>query len=488
MIRHLWLAVSIAAAAVFAAPLYDKLPMLLDMFTTGTLKSGYIGLLAANDYVAQAGVVMTGLLIVAVMGFGVQAAVEGVLVASCRSRLRQSVAESAQRGPLTEVRFRDSFAQAPFLADIADAYLRRVGATAPESKSRRAVPEGNLIAWVPAADYFGPAPLVDHRLFWSLFGPLPLLMIGIGMTLTAIVYVRPDNLGAADALSAAAAILALSFAAATLCHLLTRALRHARRIQAVRFSAELDALLALPSPAQQLHDLTQAIRVALSHWDAAAKTAAATDQGAQIQSLLRGTLKTFIHDLESHVTGHAKTIDSALTAAADAAEKMEKSIAETTRVFSKTARTQSQDLTDALQKSIKSIGDFEKRSREELGGELRELAAKLEKIAADIKPMVEEMKASQMTFLDAVQGDVGASKAISAAAQDMNAAATAAKETLEGFVTLARELREASRIPGRPAAGPDPSRDTAHHPAAQSLSEDLRKLQELTAKRSLPKL
>src|SRR5690606_3656983 len=192
---------------------------------------------------------------------------------------------------------------------------------------------------------------------------------------------------------------------------------------------------------------------------------------------------------------HAKIIDQSLTAAASAAEKMEKGISETSKTFMKTARAQSQELIDALQKSATALAEFESRSRTDLSGELKELAAKLESIAASIKPMVEEVKANQTALLETVKGDASSAKAISEAAHDMNAAAKAGKETLEGFVTLAKELQEAVRIftAGLPETMPVPLQPAAEPAAApramdKSIGEELRKLQALTASRTLPKL
>src|SRR5690606_30283775 len=121
-----------------------------------------------------------------------------------------------------------------------------------EGKARRGAAESGIVAWAPAGAYFGPNQLVDNRLFWSLFGPFPWATLGAGLTLTSIVYVRPGNIGNADPLTAAATIIALTFAATSLVYFITRAVRHARRIQAARFSAELDGMLNLPAPQWQL--------------------------------------------------------------------------------------------------------------------------------------------------------------------------------------------------------------------------------------------
>lgn len=518
MIRYLWLAVSLAAAMVFAAPLYEKLPTLLDMLNDGTLQSSYSALLTSNTQVRQAGVILTGLVIATVMGFGILALVEGVLVATCQARLKRDAAEALTHGPITERRFRESFAQAPFLADIAEKYIRQATTfMSAEGKARRNAAESSIVAWSPAAQYFGPSHLVDNRLFWSLFGPLPGATLGVGLTLISIVYVRPGGTGSIDPLTVAAAITALTFAATTLIYFFTRAVRHTRRIQAIRFSAELDSLLNLPAPQQQLHELTQLARAEQSAREAALRSSASSgfeselrkmiqelsdtarqitaDQSHQVQQLMHTTLNHFIGDLENQITGHAKIIDQSLTAAASAAEKMEKGISETSKTFMKTARAQSQELIDALQKSATALAEFESRSRTDLSGELKELAAKLESIAASIKPMVEEVKANQTALLETVKGDASSAKAISEAAHDMNAAAKAGKETLEGFVTLAKELQEAVRIftAGLPETMPAPLQPAAEPAAApramdKSIGEELRKLQALTASRTLPKL
>src|SRR5690606_18844918 len=127
--------------------------------------------------------------------------------------------------------------------------------------------------------------------------------------------------------------------------------------------------------------------------------------------------------------------------------------------------------------------------------ELKELAAKPESIAASIKPMVQEVQAPPTALLGAVKGVASSSKTSSEAATDMNAAAHAREDTLNGIVTLPHGLQEAVRIftAGLPETMPVPLQPAAEPAAApramdKSIGEELRKLQALTASRTLPKL
>ena len=101
--------------------------------------------------------------------------------------------------------------------------------------------------------------------------------------------------------------------------------------------------------------------------------------------------------------------------------------------------------------------------------------------------MVEEVKNNQTALLSAVNGDASAAKAITNAAQDLNAAAMAGKETLEGLVTLARELREASRAISNSGQPNAPLRPTPIS-SGKNFGEDLKKLRELADEHKLPEL
>ncbi|RIK91891.1 MAG: hypothetical protein DCC73_14590 [Proteobacteria bacterium] len=536
MIRRLWLLVSLAAAMIFAAPLYVNLPALLDFLSIATLDAAVIALMKSDPAVFLVGRVASGALIFTVMGYGVLAAVEGVLVTSSRARLFRAMAEATSRTPFNATEFRECFAAAPFLADIADAYSSHLinihndirGRKGQESSMER------VQGLVSAIGFFGPDALVDRRLFWWLFAPLPTVLIGFGGIIAATVFVR---VGVSSAIAPAPAagsvvalIAALALAGATLIYALSRALRLYRRAQAADFCAALDALLdvapmekqfkALLSAshvhARALEGAVQNLGVAMDErlaaidggvkglgrtlagdleaalkepLDTIAKAAAAanSDQSAQVQNLLRVTLKSFVSELEKQVTGHAKTIDVSLAAAANAADKIEKSFAETTRTFTKVSRAQANELSDALQRGIKALAEFEKRSRSDVAADIKTVAERLEKIAETIAPMVEEVKNNQAALLSAVNGDASAAKAITNAAQDLNAAARAGKETLEGFVTLARELREASRAIGNSAQQSGPARP-ASVGSGKSFGEELKKLRELADERKLPEL
>lgn len=538
MIRRLWLLVSLAAAMIFAAPLYVNLPALLDFLSIATLDAAVIALMKSDPAVFLVGRVASGALIFTVMGYGVLAAVEGVLVTSSRARLFRAMAEATSRTPFNATEFRECFAAAPFLADIADAYSSHLinihndirGRKGQESSMER------VQGLVSAIGFFGPDALVDRRLFWWLFAPLPIVLLGFGALIAATVFVRV-GVGVSDAIAPAPAIgsivaliAALALAGATLIYALSRALRLYRRAQAADFCDALDALLdvapmekqfkALLSAshvhARALEGAVQNLGVAMDErlaaidggvkglgrtlagdleaalkepLDTIAKAAAAanSDQSAQVQNLLRVTLKSFVSELEKQVTGHAKTIDVSLAAAANAADKIEKSFAETTRTFTKVSRAQANELSDALQRGIKALAEFEKRSRSDVAADIKTVAERLEKIAETIAPMVEEVKNNQAALLSAVNGDASAAKAITNAAQDLNAAARAGKETLEGFVTLARELREASRAIGNSAQQSGPARP-ASVSSGKNFGEELKKLRELADERKLPEL
>lgn len=536
MIRRLWLLVSLAAAMIFAAPLYGNLPGLLGFLSIATLDASVIALMKNDPAAFLVGRVVSGALIFTVMGFGVLAVVEGILVTSSRARLFRAIAEATSRTPFNATEFRECFAAAPFLADIADAYSSHLINIHNDIRGRKGQETSmeRVQGLVSAAGFFGPDALVDRRLFWWLFAPLPIVLLGFGSLIAATVFVRVGVSGAIapapTAGSVVALIAALALAGATLIYALSRALRLYRRAQAADFCVALDSLLDVAPIEKQFKTLLSAshvharalegaiqnLGVAMDERLAAidggvkglgrtlkgdleaalkdpldniAKAAVATnsDQGAQVHNLLRVTLKSFVSELEKQVTGHAKTIDVSLAAAANAADKIEKSFAETTKTFTKVSRTQANELSDALQRGIKALAEFEKRSRSDVAADVKTVAERLEKIADVIAPMVEEVKNNQTALLSAVNGDASAAKAITNAAQDLNAAAMAGKETLEGLVTLARELREASRAirnSGQPSA---PLRPTPIS-SGKNFGEDLKKLRELADEHKLPEL
>ena len=536
MIRRLWLLVSLAAAMVFAAPLYGNLPALLDFLSIATLDASIIAAMKNDPAVFLVGRVVGGALIFTVMGYGVLAVVEGILVTSSRARLFRAMAEATSRTPFNATEFRECFAAAPFLADIADAYSSHLINIHNDIRGRKGQEASmeRVQGLVSSVDFFGPNALVERRLFWWLFAPLPVVLLGFGGLIAATVYVRVginSALAAAPtAASVVALIAALTLAGVTLIYALSRALYLYRRAQAADFCTAVDSLLdvaplekqvkALLSAshvhARALEGAVQNLGVALDERLAAidggvkglgrtlkgdletalkepldtiakAATAANSDQSAQVQNLLRVTLKSFVSELEKQVTGHAKTIDVSLAAAANAADKIEKSFAETTKTFSKVSRAQANELSDALQRGIKALAEFEKRSRSDVAADVNAVAERLEKIAEAIAPMVEEVRNNQAALLSAVNGDASAAKAITNAAQDLNAAAKAGKETLEGFVTLARELRAASQTiaqSGQPSGLARPAAISS----GKSFGEELKKLRELAGERKLPEL
>ena len=519
MIRYLWLGVAIAAAYILSAPGYDLVPSLFDGLVSGILSSDYAQLLRSDPLIEAVGEIATGAVILTFMGFTIVAAVESVLVAIAHNRIRSAFEDAGPKMPFTKARLQDVMSHAPFLHALTEAYVRDLVPVHAERKSLvRRGKEGTsryetLEALRSADEFLGAPALVDRRAFLWLFAPIPAILWGLGVVAAALALSRPAvgaqaidwNSGAL----AAATAFSLAGAGAVLSTLLVRPLLELRRIQANRFAADIDQLLRFRPATIQLHDLQVSAVTQSRHIDGALKTlsdsiagtatangkgiidglaelssgvvkslgrdiekAIATplkaltdaasrlseDQSAQIQQVLRATLKAFVVEIEKHVGSEIKESQALVKAAADQAARLEKSFADANKALVKQAKAQANDFSRALDKAVKSISDLDKANQTTVktglataardlattADKLKTLSTSADKLVASVKPALDDVGANQKALLEALKSQDDSSKVIGSAATDLKAASKASKELIEAFVGLAEKLRQAT--------------------------------------------
>lgn len=475
MIRFLWLLVSAAAAIIFAAPIHDELPNLVTSLTGSVLPAPAVALLKNDPTVTFVGPLAAGAVILTLVAFLTIAVIEGLFVALARYRLKQATSDSGPNLPLNEERYREIYAQAPYLEDIA---YHHAGTLRPVARG--------LKGSVAASTYFGPNPLVDQRLFFWLFGPLPLALAGLGAVAFASTL---SDLFAAGQGGLAAGALALSLAsgAALIVYILTRTVAAWRRLQAERFCADLDrALMVKPLSAEladliaandtHAHDISQAIQALEAAVERTAETGTtrivasldgtaraisnslhadmtsavkeplsrisfiakqlSEDQSAQIQQVLRNTLKAFLTEIEGHIGLEIRAMNEVLEKTTSAATALEKILASSGKAMLKFSKTQTAELTAATGQQAQAIATATAR--------LEALAAGLETIARTVLPLLDGVRANQTALLNAVESEGSAAQVIGATARELSAAATASKDGLDGVRALAEQLRQTS--------------------------------------------
>lgn len=519
MIRYFWLGVAIAAAVIFSAPAFELLPSLVDAMTRSVLPGDYSRLLRTDPLISTVGKIAAGAVILTGAGFGVLAAVEGALVAIARNRLHTIIDGAGPKRPLTKALMRDALSHAPFLDTLTRGYISALVPVHAERKMllKRGKETSNryetLEAVRPSGEFVGPEPLVNRRLFLWLFGPVPVLLWSLGVIAAAFAIARLAAGGELMDWSAgvldAAVLIGIAGLGALASSVIIRPLLALRRNQAERFAADLDGLLRYQPVTNRIYDLQVAAVTQSRHIDNALKSLTDTvasssrasaenftgglaeatagmlkslrkdiegaiseplkaltetaarlseDQSAQIQQVLRATLKAFVSEIEKHVGGEIKESRALLKAVADQATKLEKSYADANRALAKQAKAQASDLSGALDKALKSISALDKSTQATIrnglstaakdlsatADKLKTLSATADKLVSSVKPALDDVGANQKALLDALKSQDSSSKVIGSAASDLKAASKASKDSVEAFVGLAEKMRQAT--------------------------------------------
>lgn len=564
MIRYIWLVVVFAAAYVLSGPVYQFLPTMIDGLTRGILSSSYTRLLQTNEIVATVGHLVAGAVILTFLGFTVLALVEGFLVTIARNRIRAAHQGAASKAPFSKSRLEDAMSHAPFLEGIMAPYVRDLISVHGEKKHflRRGKDETvryeTLEAMRAAGEIVGPDQLVDQRLFLWLFAPLPGLLWGLGVVAGAFAFASvqtgPETTAWTGVIWTAATVLALSGAGAMIVALLHRPVLAMRRVQARRFADELDQLLRYQPLTVQLRDLQMATATQTRHLESAIKTLTDTvsstaksgtealgvavaeanrssveslktdmeaalaqplksltesarrlseDQSAQIQQVLRATLKSFIAEIEKHVGGQIRESQSLVKAVAEQAGKLEKSYIETNKALAKQARTQAAELGTALDKALKSVASLEKSMQSAIKTDLdtvtteladaaasfKKLSSEALKVTAALEPALGEIRNNQKALTETLEARDGDSKALADLISELKATSNASRASAEGIASLANQMRKLPADNGTKLPSTD-AKPRADKSVSGKIGQSLRQLRDHadSTTKDLPKL
>ena len=175
-----------------------------------------------------------------------------------------------------------------------------------------------------------------------------------------------------------------------------------------------------------------------------------------IQTLLQKVLEAFIADLNKTQGAHFSSLNSIL-----------KETVKTAQSLSDTYQDQLKQLSKGLNTAFKALKESENtfaKNNDKAVKALQEALEKHHKALGD----------QQQQLIDSLQREEQSSEAIGRAAEDMLAASTASRETVERFITLAERLREVSR--GIQSPTMDEDRLAADKATTKRLSAALRDL------------
>ncbi|MDA5193581.1 hypothetical protein [Govanella unica] len=481
MIRLFWLALSAAAAIVLAAPVRDAATPFLETLTGTSLPGDML-----VQYVALAAF---GALILLLSGFVIPAVVEGVQIGLAQHRINRYAEDNLH---LSNDDFREIFAGSPFLNTVAARAAAQF--VTPEEE-----PTGKVLALLPAERFFSPARLVESRLLLWLFTPLATLLWGLGLVAAALTFARAGGITPSwsDLVASAAWCLALPMATGVILRVTTRLIGGWRRLQAAGLCLSLDNLLGFvpgQPPLQTLVSATreqaQAIESSLREPLArltAASTQLSEDQSAQVQQILRTTLKSFVDEVHGLIGQQVTDLHEILKDSSALAHKLDRSLTDSTRAMSKFAKSQTTDMTEALETYRSALTSFEEKSRREFGADFKIITEKLDHSASaftnatagadaltrNLEPLMQDMLATQKALLDAVASQQ--SKNPRMTEEDLNGRALPVSSNFQPFDHL--KALQSLKAGLDQAAPPKPA-----------LAVDFQKLRALTGGNDLPEL
>ncbi len=542
MIRIIWLVLSFAAAVILAAPLYDFLVgWAANNVAYGVFGPSALAALKADFLVRSFGYVATGALILTVTGFLLVALVEGTMIAIATRRVRQAHEDAGVNASFTVSRIQMAFAPAPFLEALAARFAAHTTSVLRESRHLLTGSEGNyeiLQSSLPANTHFSRRQLVDDRLALWLFGPLPWFLWGLGVVGTALILTRLNATTDSTAVwGSAALILALLGLAAVLAYAVTRSILSWRRLQADRFCETLDELLNFQPLSRQLQEMLNASHVHARTVEAAVQGVTSTierrseleaasisdsittstaqlghvikadivtalkepmsqmtmatmrlseDQSAQVQQMLRSTLKAFLNEVDSLVGKQIRDTTGVIKEAHELSQKLERNINEAFKSASRYSKAQSSELAEALAVHTRSFADTAADFKTAVSGS--------HALKDSLGPILEDIRQNQEKLVSALDNQTAASGIVGRAAGDIAGAAVSITAILDGLKAATEQLRasrEGGLAPLPPSgntaatAAPTPAAVRSNSP---HLNEDFQKLKSLVGGGDLPEL
>lgn len=196
----------------------------------------------------------------------------------------------------------------------------------------------------------------------------------------------------------------------------------------------------------------------------------ATTVGGQYKDLL-GALQSAVASVERVESAYAKSLDAVAKQAKDSAQSMAKefkgamngvkngevkarkerndALRDMAKLMADEFKGHSAGLQAALDKAVKSAETLSAKSVEKTAADLAETAqsfgklnAGVENLVAMITPVLQQAIANQESILAALESESSNSKVLGRAANEMNAAAQASRNTVDRFLALAEALRE----------------------------------------------
>lgn len=484
---------ALVAATFLGFAAYDWLP---DLFASGprTSPERFVNQTLRRDTVlpiaaipALIGVIA---LILVPVGLAIADSAMGLYVLRRMRALREQKTNKGVEQPMTIKEFTTLFAGTGSLEQMAAEYTGSLyEAEIPLDGKKQKV----TLSRSGAAPHFYPGTLVDRSLFLWLFRAVPILLIGLGLSVfayaLALGYGTEVQAAANEAVASrldqylVAGLLAatVSIASAACVAAGTRMAAALRTVQLAGFCKEVDSLFphgmetahlqqvaqssqddslkltkaldklrseiksagdsaskAIQSASQDANKaLTGSVSKALDKpmTDLAASTQAlAGDQNERVANLLEATLKAFIEELSAHSAEQMQQLKDQLSGATEMSQRAGQNFTTATETLSKQVVEQAQTLNQSFDAALKTLTDFEKRSQKNLTNDLKAYSETLktgvDRHSKEFAKLVDGALKQVKETADSTLGQAGTDL------QNASASLDGLQESIDNLVTL----------------------------------------------------